>query len=227
MNDDIPEEVQDSKKVEESREELIAIFREHWNHARHCENERLWFTNIYAVIVAAILVFVGNAVYSESPDYGSAVLLTLFGFILSIIGFVIIIALSLGYLHHIVDIVVVYYYWNKMEFYKHPRKSVHFGAAHRWFFEITIALFLVLSLSYSNQAEILPELPLIQWIPCPLLWVITFVGIEIVYWKTWEKKYSGKCIEFMNELRNVPKEDYRKDWPTELNTLRKKIFGEI
>jgi hypothetical protein len=36
---------------------LLEALRENYEHFRHVENERLWFTNIYAIIVGAILTF--------------------------------------------------------------------------------------------------------------------------------------------------------------------------
>ena len=34
---------------------LIAVFQQHWENARHIKNERLSFTNIYAIVTAGIL----------------------------------------------------------------------------------------------------------------------------------------------------------------------------
>lgn len=34
---------------------LKAVYEQHWLHARHIENERLWFTNIFGVITAGLL----------------------------------------------------------------------------------------------------------------------------------------------------------------------------
>ncbi len=213
------------KEEQEYKEELIAIFKEHWNHARHCENERIWFTNIYAIVVAAILVFIGNAIYGESADFGAAILLALFGLILSVIGFLIVVALSLGYLHHICDIVIVYYYWNKMEFYRHPGKPVRFGSAHRWFFEITIALFFVLIVLYSLQATVLPEPRFIHWLLLALLWIGFSKIIEEFYKRKWKKEYVDECIDFMKTLRNDTTRIYMHDWPNGLSDLREVIFG--
>ena len=204
------------KEEQEYKEELIAIFKEHWNHARHCENERLWFTNIYAIVVAAILVFIGNVVFGESPDYGSAILLALFGFILSVIGFLIVVALLLGYQHHITDIDMVFYYWNKMEFYRHPPKPVHFGTAHRWFFEITIALFAVLLLSFHEHPS-----------PSILVFIIIFILAETMYQLTW-KRYSSECIDLRTALRKETNGFYRHKWDnwSKYANFRKKIIED-
>jgi hypothetical protein len=34
---------------------LLAVFQQNWENARHIKNERLWFTNIYAIIIAGTL----------------------------------------------------------------------------------------------------------------------------------------------------------------------------
>jgi hypothetical protein len=34
---------------------FLAVFQQNWENARHIKNERLWFTNIYAIIAAGIL----------------------------------------------------------------------------------------------------------------------------------------------------------------------------
>ena len=217
MDKDNPEEGQLSKKRQKSQEEreyekeLIAIFKEHWNHARHCEIERLYFTSIYTAVVAGILVFIGNAAYGKIPDFISASLLAFFGLILSVIGFFVVTALTLGYLHHITDIVMIFYYWDKMEFYRHPGKPALFARAHRWFFEITISLFVILLLVYLPQAGI--SLPHFHENP-PWL-IATFIGIFIVieglYRCEWEK-YSSDCVRFKNALQNDFDGNYRKKW---------------
>src|SRR5437667_5729616 len=37
---------------------LLAVFQQHWENARHIKNERLSFTNIYAIVSAGILSLV-------------------------------------------------------------------------------------------------------------------------------------------------------------------------
>ena len=39
---------------------LVEIMKEIWTQARHVETQRLWFTNIYVILVAAVLAFLGN-----------------------------------------------------------------------------------------------------------------------------------------------------------------------
>ncbi len=41
----------------ENDENLGKIYEQYWLHARHVADERLWFTNIYILIVVGVLVF--------------------------------------------------------------------------------------------------------------------------------------------------------------------------
>ena len=41
----------------ENDENLGKIYGQYWLHARHVADERLWFTNIYILIVVGVLVF--------------------------------------------------------------------------------------------------------------------------------------------------------------------------
>lgn len=51
------------------------MFKEYWEQARHCENERLWFTNIYAAVVAAILVFMNQVNTGSQAGFNLSLLL--------------------------------------------------------------------------------------------------------------------------------------------------------
>jgi hypothetical protein len=57
---------------------LLEALKENYEHFRHVENERLWFTNIYAIIVGAILTF-----FKEGRIFVHS---TIFLIILSILG---------------------------------------------------------------------------------------------------------------------------------------------
>ncbi len=74
---------------------LLAVYEQHWLHARHCENERLWFTNIYAVILAGALSLFGGSVYSA---FGVAVLLSLMS--LTVLGLLLSLKIKLIFLWH-------------------------------------------------------------------------------------------------------------------------------
>jgi hypothetical protein len=57
---------------------LLEALKENYEHFRHVENERLWFTNIYAIIVGAIITF-----FKEGRIFVHS---TIFLIILSILG---------------------------------------------------------------------------------------------------------------------------------------------
>ena len=73
---------------EKARQELLkSIYEQHWLHARHVENERLWFTNIFVLIIAGLFAFL-----SKIPAEGE----TLPILHVSAVGFILLLAL-LGY----------------------------------------------------------------------------------------------------------------------------------
>jgi len=71
---------EEEKEVEQT-ELLKAVYEQHWLHARHVENERLWFTNIFAVIVAGLLAFMFTSENNGTPNlfavYGGLLILGL------------------------------------------------------------------------------------------------------------------------------------------------------
>jgi len=71
---------EEEKEVEQT-ELLKAVYEQHWLHARHVENERLWFTNIFAVIVAGLLAFIFTSENNGTPNlfavYGGLLILGL------------------------------------------------------------------------------------------------------------------------------------------------------
>ncbi len=44
-------------EARERREHLRSVYEQNWLHARHVENERLWFTNIYLVAIGVLLAY--------------------------------------------------------------------------------------------------------------------------------------------------------------------------
>lgn len=82
---------------EKAREELLkSIYEQHWLHARHIENERLWFTNIFALIVAGLLAFLGKELSSLFAIYAGC-----FIFILSMLGYALCITWRAPFVEHV------------------------------------------------------------------------------------------------------------------------------
>ncbi len=171
------------------------MYREYWEQARHCENERLWFTNIYAAVVAAILVFMNQASNGSQAGFNLSFLLAFFGLILSILGLLVVISVSMGYIHYITQITMIVDSWKKIEFHRSPKKPLHFMTIHRCFYEITIALFSVLTLSFICENFI--------------VYIFVFVAVwafsEGLYHGKW-KKYFKKHHTCMQELQEGTKD---------------------
>ncbi|KYK34622.1 MAG: hypothetical protein AYK18_13905 [Theionarchaea archaeon DG-70] len=191
---------------------MKAILRQHWEHARHCEIQILWFTSIYAAVVAGILAFIAETYKNNPPDLGSTPLLAFFGFILSVIGFLITVALTFGHHNHKMNVKIILYCWDKMELYVDPKKPVPYKRVHRWFFEFTVALFAVLSLLFYASKDWNSLAAFCEhrgWLIVALIGIFFF--IEILYGVTW-RKHSREQKRFIKLLQNDIEGYYRKNW---------------
>lgn len=180
---------------------MEAILRQNWEHSRHCENQLLWFTNIFAAIMAAILVFMGQIGFSDQINLIPILLLVFFGLILSVVGFFIVIAFSLGHQNYIMNVVVILLCWKKSIFYRDWEKGVHYKEWHRYFFEIIFALFAVL-LIFCILGSLLSLEKLLEhqfWLIAgfPIALVLSFLVIEGYYRRRWKKEfeYRSEVIE--------------------------------
>lgn len=146
----------------------------------------------------------------QETDSVLTLVLVLFGFILSVLGFQVMVALSLGYDHHISDIVMIFYYWKKMEFYRHPKKPVLFMSALRYFYEITIALFAALSFYYGYQVWDLLAIFHDRLILPFLIFILFLAHTDLLYRWRWEG-YLKDTWRFTRALQNDTEGLYR-DW---------------
>lgn len=80
-----------------NREALLIALEQNWLQARHVENELLWFTSIYAAIIAGSLSFI---ISGDTPLYDVSVLLPLFFILLSTIGTIFSVKLGLEFHQH-------------------------------------------------------------------------------------------------------------------------------
>jgi len=44
------------------------VYEQHWLHARHVENERLWFTNIFVIVTGGLLALIGYILASGAGE---------------------------------------------------------------------------------------------------------------------------------------------------------------
>lgn len=209
---------EEKKDEDKCTSKLEAIYREYWGQARQCVNERLQFASIHTVAVSAILIFIAQ-IESRSVNPTAAsptLLLSLFGLLLSVIGFMVTVSLSLGYDHYIGDITMILYYWDKMEFYRHPGKPATFRDVHRKFYEITIAFFAVLILFYLSRDWTFLVLFREQSALLIVIFIIIYAVIEVLYQWKWEK-YATECSRFKKALQYDFEGKYRQDqeeWET-------------
>lgn len=165
------------------------------------------------MVVAAILVFIREVDSGNQASSDPTLLLALFGLLLSVLGFLVVIALSLAYGYYITEIVLILYRWNTMEFFSPPKKPFSFMNVQRYFFEITIAFFAVLLLFLASQTwgSLLPFHEHPMW--CVGVFVIISVIAELLYRSRW-RKYVKDNWRFMAALRNDSTGIYRDNWDT-------------
>lgn len=96
---------------------------------------------------------------------------------------------------------MILYYWDRMEFYRHPGKPVHFKTVYRWFYEITIALFAALLLYYKFQSR--------NWLITGF--IIAFIFFEGLY-QVWWKRYFKKLNDFKTILKGHTGKAIRENW---------------
>jgi hypothetical protein len=57
----------ETERIKQKELELIkSTYEQNWLHVRHVENERLWFTNTYVIILGALIVF---SLRSDIPHF--------------------------------------------------------------------------------------------------------------------------------------------------------------
>ena len=64
-------------------ENLRKVYEQYWLHARHQETQRLWFTNIYTLLIAGVFAYLG----ASGVDNPTKVLLFIFLAMLSLFGY--------------------------------------------------------------------------------------------------------------------------------------------
>jgi len=106
---------------------------------------------------------------------------------------------------------MIYYYWDTMEFYRHPAKPVHFVKLLLYFYEIMTALFAVLFLFYAPQIWT----SLAPFHEHPILICVTFIviytGMEGLYQLRW-KEYFVENWYFIRTLRSDIEGYYWSEW---------------
>lgn len=64
--------------TEDSSDILETLLEQSWLHIRHAENHRLWFTNMYFLVVAGVLTYLST----QTPPFMTVIFPFLLGFLL-------------------------------------------------------------------------------------------------------------------------------------------------
>lgn len=162
------------------------------------------------------MVFIGEIGFGERTNFGLTLVLSLFGLILSAIGFLTVVALSLGHQNYIMNIVTILKEWNATKFYKDYEKPVHYKIVHRWFFEIAISLFLVLSLFFVSQIYTFPK-SLLGPLFLLVVGIITIIVIKALFRLTWQKAFDSRSQFIEREYKCFWKEiPYKGSWKSRM-----------
>lgn len=137
---------------EKTRDKLLtSIYEQHWLHARHVENEKLWFTNIYILIVGVLLAYTfesGKAGFWSWPILAIVLALSLAGFFMCH-------SLRIPFVYHtkMADIIQIKEWGLPYNYgWYDPPKLIHFHAVFSWLYIVMSSFsfgFLVHDLAYN------------------------------------------------------------------------------
>ncbi len=94
-------------ETDETKLSLDVIYNQHWEHARHVESERFWFTNIFVIIVGAAFAYAANEASNQSSNSNEGLSTDVLGiiplgvFFLSLIGYGLLITWRAAFVEHI------------------------------------------------------------------------------------------------------------------------------
>lgn len=135
----------------ERHELLKSVYEQHWLHARHVENERLWFTNIYILIIGALLAYTfGRGEAGLWPWSILAIVLTI-----SLIGFFMCYSLRIPFIYHteMADTIQIKEWNLPYNYLKYkPSKLIHFHVVFSWLYIVMSSFsigFLLHDLAYN------------------------------------------------------------------------------
>jgi hypothetical protein len=179
------------EKETERRELTKSVYEQHWLHARHVENERLWFTNIFVIIMGGMLSAI--VLWEASLPRIFAIIPGLIC-VLSLIGYYFCISWRAGFLEHTTLAIKMlkgapelynyapYVKKNDEDIYKIikvGRISAHELFLYFYAVVASAALFLSVYIGTTN------------WIPAVPPAVLLVVCLVLLWWK-WMKKREDK-----------------------------------
>ena len=195
-----------SQPEQEKGENLRALLEQHWLHARHLENERLWLTNIYMLIVGALLAYTFGR--GEAGFWPWSILVIIF--ILSLIGFFMSHSLRIPFYYHsrMADIIQIKewglpynYFYRKKEvktkgrFRFDPTKFFHFHATFYWLY-IAMSSFSVGFLTYDLTFDF-------NWYSWLIALGMSLICFGVLYGYFYKVNFKAKEEEAHEELEKL------------------------
>lgn len=182
------------------KEDIRVVYEQYWLHARHVENETLWFTNIYAIIVAGSFAILGLTEISLVINCA----IFLFLFILSIIGFCLVYTFRIPFLKFalITELIAINEFNLKNEYRRFfPIERESFPKDKLFdlhdifeFFYTLMSSMMIFLLIYTMCDEIV-----LASVASIIVFIILFL---IIYWFVFREKFLKIPKNIKNKIRD-------------------------
>ena len=181
-------------------ENLRKVYEQLWLHARHQETQRLWFTNVYALIVAGVFAYFGA---SEGDNFVKVILL-IFLALLSFFGYLMTYSWNIPFtkLSRAAELISIKE-WHLVEdcqqFREYERKKIRAGRLFAGFYSLMLGGFaaLLIYTIYKMTSCVIPN-----WV-IAVIGIVVFLVFYLFYHLYLEKKGIGKIQEeFEDKVKN-------------------------
>lgn len=168
---------------------LRKVYEQYWLHARHQENQRLWFTNVYVVLVAGIFAYFGGIQRIDPFPL-------IFLLILSTLGYAMTYSWNVPFtIYSRLAELISIREWHLPEYYQrftmYNKKKVRAGRIFIAFYSVMIGLFVTLLF----QANFFTGCWTIA------VGILVFVALYLVYHLYLEKQITETQREFESKTK--------------------------
>lgn len=174
------------------------VYNQYWSHARHSEKQVLSLTSINSAIIAAIFAAIGGGL-----PVNMLVSVSIFGFIISMLGFLLVFTLRLSFIRYVcmAEVIAINELGLKDE-YRRFYTSTH----KRLMPDKPISEPDILSVFYSLIGAIMISFSLNLFFGEGffnyLIGIITLVVLFLIHWFVCRKKYEKVWSEIKKNIKN-------------------------
>lgn len=179
----------------------------------------LWFTNIYAIVVAGVLAFMSQN-HGQLPisvsNSNLFILLSAFLLSFSVLGFMVVMSQSLGFKNHIMNVLVIMNCWQITGFQKDPEKPIHFKKVYELFYRTAILIFTAFLAFYlfKNLACVI------------VLAFISIIVVEAAYRCICKSEFE-KRDDFIKALRMIQGNVFQQNWDEQFGDKTSELWKNI